>query len=162
MKTNLKETSKKLFSVLTDNKVTFGTAESCTGGLIAKTVTDLSGISEYYFGTVVSYSNSVKQNVLKVKESTLKEFGAVSGQTATQMAEGACEVLGCDYAVSTTGIAGPTGGTKEKPVGLVYIACAGKGKKTAVTENHFSGTRKQIREQATEKALCMLIEQIEK
>ena len=162
MKTNLKETSKKLFSVLTDNKVTFGTAESCTGGLIAKTVTDLSGISEYYFGTVVSYSNSVKQNVLKVKESTLKEFGAVSSQTATQMAEGACEVLGCDYAVSTTGIAGPTGGTKEKPVGLVYIACTGKGKKTAVTENHFSGTRKQIREQATEKALCMLIEQIEK
>lgn len=162
MKTNLKETSKKLFSVLTENKVTFGTAESCTGGLIAKTVTDLSGISEYYFGTVVSYSNSVKQNVLKVKESTLKEFGAVSSQTATQMAEGAREVLGCDYAVSTTGIAGPTGGTKEKPVGLVYIACACKGKKTTVTENHFSGTRKQIREQATEKALCMLIEQIEK
>ena len=162
MKTNLKETSKKLFSVLTDNKVTFGTAESCTGGLIAKTVTDLSGISEYYFGTVVSYSNSVKQNVLKVKEDTLKEFGAVSSQTAKQMAEGAREVLGCDYAVSTTGIAGPTGGTKEKPVGLVYIACACKGKKTTVTENHFSGTRKEISEQATEKALCMLIEQIEK
>lgn len=162
MMTNLKETSKKLFSVLTENKVTFGTAESCTGGLIAKTVTDLSGISEYYFGTVVSYSNSVKQNVLKVREDTLKKFGAVSSQTATQMAEGAREVLGCDYAVSTTGIAGPTGGTKEKPVGLVYIACACKGKKTTVTENHFSGTRKQIREQATEKALCMLIEQIEK
>ena len=161
MKTNLKETSKKLFSVLTENKVTFGTAESCTGGLIAKTVTDLSGISEYYFGTVVSYSNSVKQNVLKVKESTLKEFGAVSSQTATQMAEGAREVLGCDYAVSTTGIAGPTGGTKEKPVGLVYIACAGKNIKTIVTENHFSGTRKEIREQATEKALSMLIKQIE-
>ena len=162
MKTNLKETSKKLFSVLTDNKVTFGTAESCTGGLIAKTVTDLSGISEYYFGTVVSYSNSVKQNVLKVIEDTLKEIGAVSSQTATQMAEGACEVLGCDYAVSTTGIAGPTGGTKEKPVGLVYIACAGKGKKTIVTKNNFSGTRSEIRRQAADKALCMLIEQIEK
>ena len=162
MKTDLKTTSEKLFSVLSEKKVTFGTAESCTGGLIAKTVTDLSGISEYYYGTVVSYSNSVKQNVLNVKEDTLKQHGAVSSYTAIQMAEGARDVLGCDYAVSTTGIAGPTGGTKEKPVGLVYIACAGKGKKTVVTENHFSGTRKEIREQATEKALNMLVEQIEK
>ena len=161
MKTDLKKVSDNLFRVLQKSRVTFGTAESCTGGLIAKTVTDISGISEFYLGSVVSYSNSVKENVLGVKEETLKEFGAVSADTAKQMAEGTLNVIGCDYAVSTTGIAGPGGGTAEKPVGLVYIASAGKGKETKVTKNLFSGTREEIRMQATEKALTMLIEQIE-
>ncbi len=161
MKTDLKKVSDNLFKVLQESRVTFGTAESCTGGLIAKTVTDISGISEFYLGSVVSYSNSVKENVLGVKEETLKEFGAVSADTAKQMAEGTLNVIGCDYSVSTTGIAGPGGGTAEKPVGLVYIASAGKGKETKVTKNLFSGTREEIRMQATEKALTMLIEQIE-
>ena len=161
MKTDLKKVSDNLFRVLQKSRVTFGTAESCTGGLIAKTVTDISGISEFYLGSVVSYSNSVKKNVLGVKKETLKEFGAVSADTAKQMAEGTLNVICCDYAVSTTGIAGPGGGTAEKPVGLVYIASAGKGKETKVTKNLFSGTREEIRMQATEKALTMLIEQIE-
>ena len=85
----------------------------------------------------------------------------MSADTAKQMAEGTLNVIGCDYSVSTTGIAGPGGGTAEKPVGLVYIASAGKGKETKVTKNLFSGTREEIRMQATEKALTMLIEQIE-
>ena len=162
MRTDIEKLSLDLLSVLQKSKVTIGTAESCTGGLVAKTITDISGISEFYLGSVISYSNSVKEKVLGVKKKTLSEFGAVSSQTAVQMAEGVRKTICCDYSVSTTGIAGPTGGTYEKPVGLVYIACSGKDKETIVTKNLFSGSRQEIRTQATIKALKMLIEQIEK
>ena len=107
------------------SKQTISTAESCTGGLIASRITDVSGSSAYMMGGVVAYSNDVKNALLKVKEQTLATHGAVSEQTAAEMAQGARQLLRSDYALSVTGIAGPGGGTIEKPVGLTYIGLAG-------------------------------------
>jgi len=106
-------------------------AESCTGGYISHLITSVPGSSEFYNGSVTAYSNDVKENILKVKKSTLEDFGAVSEQVAKEMAIGVKQVLNTDYAVSTTGIAGPTGGTDEKPVGTVWIAVAGEHKTVA-------------------------------
>ncbi len=106
-------------------------AESCTGGFISHQITSVSGSSEYYQGSVTSYSNEAKQNLLGVKAETLIKFGAVSEEVAREMAEGVKKVLNADYAVATTGIAGPTGGTEEKPVGTVWIAVAGPNKTMA-------------------------------
>ena len=111
-------------TLLIKNKATVGTAESCTGGFVAHRITSVSGSSQYFEGSVVSYSNTVKKNVLGVSEATLEAHGAVSEQTATEMAEGARKLLNTTYAIATTGIAGPDGGTAEKPVGTVWIACA--------------------------------------
>lgn len=111
--------------LLVKHNYTVVTAESCTGGLIGSLITDISGSSNYYLGGVISYANSVKQDLLGVKTETLVTVGAVSRETALQMARGVRRLLGADYALSTTGIAGPTGGTPEKPVGLVYIALVG-------------------------------------
>ncbi|MCF2443879.1 competence/damage-inducible protein A [Dyadobacter sp. CY345] len=110
--------------LLKERSATIGTAESCTGGFVANQLTSIPGSSQYFEGSVVSYSNAVKMNVLGVSRDTLENFGAVSEQTAREMAEGARKVLNTTYAISTTGIAGPDGGTPEKPVGTVWIACA--------------------------------------
>lgn len=110
--------------LLIERNATIGTAESCTGGFVASQLTSIPGSSHYFEGSVVSYSNAVKMNVLGVSRDTLENFGAVSEQTAREMAEGARKVLNTTYAISTTGIAGPDGGTPEKPVGTVWIACA--------------------------------------
>lgn len=107
---------------------TLATAESCTGGYIAHLITSVPGSSEYYNGTVVSYSNEVKENVLGVKHETLESFGAVSEETAKEMLKGVIEKLNTDYAVATSGIMGPDGGTEEKPVGTVWIAVGNKEK----------------------------------
>ncbi|MCF6333977.1 MAG: competence/damage-inducible protein A [Draconibacterium sp.] len=103
-------------------------AESCTGGYISHLITSVAGSSEYFNGSVTAYSNQIKEKILDVKKETLSEFGAVSEQVAKEMALGAKQVLNADYAISTTGIAGPTGGTDEKPVGTVWIAVAGENK----------------------------------
>lgn len=108
------------------NHFTVATAESCTGGLISKYLTDVSGSSSYIKLDVVTYSNQAKEKILKVNSHTLSEKGAVSEEVAKQMAEGIKKLAETDYAISTTGIAGPTGGSEEKPVGLVYIGIAGK------------------------------------
>ena len=121
------EASAKLVSLLQEKGLTISTAESCTGGLVAKSITDISGASLVFFGGVVSYDNSVKENVLGVSLSTLKNYGAVSYQTATEMAKGVAALMKTDIGISTTGIAGPGGGTKEKPVGTVYIGLNFKG-----------------------------------
>ena len=102
-------------------KLTVGTAESCTGGLIGDRLTNVSGSSAYFYGGIISYDNSIKQNVLGVPADTLATVGAVSRETALAMAQGARRLLGVDIALSATGIAGPGGGSLEKPVGLVYI-----------------------------------------
>jgi len=112
--------------LLKEKGLTVATAESCTGGLLAATLVNVSGSSEYFKGSVVAYSNEVKQKVLGVKKETLEKFGAVSEQTAKEMALGVKELLKTDIGLSTTGIAGPTGGTKEKPLGLTYMAIAYK------------------------------------
>lgn len=110
-------------SLLINSNATVSTAESCTGGYVANQITSIPGSSRYYEGSVVSYSNDVKMGVLGVSRETLEAYGAVSEQTAREMAEGARRLLNTTFAISTTGIAGPDGGTAEKPVGTVWIAC---------------------------------------
>ncbi len=117
---------KAVGEILRDKKLTFSAAESCTGGLIASKVTDIPGSSDYFLGGVVTYADSAKVKILGVKMSTLKKYGAVSEQTAIEMAEGIRKVTGSDVAVSTTGIAGPSGAKPGKPVGLVWIGYSDK------------------------------------
>ncbi|MCD6098105.1 CinA family nicotinamide mononucleotide deamidase-related protein [bacterium] len=105
---------------------TLSVAESCSGGMLASRIVSVSGSSDYFLAGIVSYSNEAKKKLLGVREETLRKFGAVSPETAAEMAEGARKIHNCDFALSTTGIAGPTGGTREKPVGLVYIGLATK------------------------------------
>jgi nicotinamide-nucleotide amidase len=119
--TSLQETIGK---TLKERGMTIGVAESCTGGFLASLFTSLAGASEYFYGGIVSYDNSVKMNILGVSKEVLDTYGAVSQECAEQMAAGAKKALGTDYAIATTGIAGPGGGTPEKPVGTVWIAVA--------------------------------------
>ena len=136
--------------------VTVATAESCTGGNIAHQITSQSGSSAYFLGGVVSYANDVKHRVLGVPESVLENPGAVSESCARAMAEGAQALIGADIAVSTTGIAGPDGGTEPKPVGLVYIGLA-TASETIVEEHVFPGDRVAVIEAATNRALELLV-----
>lgn len=136
---------------------TLATAESCTGGSVASRITSVSGSSAYYLGSVVSYSNEVKHNVLDVSWSVLEERGAVSAECARAMAIGVRKLIGSDIAVSTTGIAGPAGGTPRKPVGLVYIGIATPNWLEAF-EFHFEGDRARVIEQSVQHALSRLLE----
>lgn len=117
---------RKIGEILKKREKTVATTESCTGGLVSSLLTDVSGSSEYIFANFVTYSNEAKMKYLGVSEETLKKYGAVSEQTAKEMAEGLLKESGCDYALATTGIAGPSGGSAEKPVGLMYIGLADK------------------------------------
>ena len=110
--------------LLKEKKATLSTAESCTGGYVAHLITSIAGSSDYYHGSIIAYHNSIKQSHLGVKETVLQDFGAVSREVVIAMAEGARRKLGTDYAISTSGVAGPDGGTPEKPVGTVWIAVA--------------------------------------
>jgi nicotinamide-nucleotide amidase len=134
---------------------TLATAESCTGGLIAKTITDMPGSSDYFLGGAVPYSNEAKMNLLKVDEQLLVDHGAVSAEVAEALATNAREVFGADYAISTTGIAGPSGGTNEKPVGLVFIGYADSAGSTS-RRLDLHGTRERIRERSVLVALDLL------
>jgi len=134
---------------------TLATVESCTGGLIGKMLTDTPGASDYYVGGVIAYSNRVKEDMLDVPAELLREFGAVSQKVAQAMAEGCRKLFASNWAISTTGIAGPTGGTEEKPVGLVHFALAGPSG-TSTTYQHIAGTREIVRIRAARVALNML------
>jgi PncC family amidohydrolase len=136
-------------------EVTVATAESCTGGNIAHQITLIPGSSDYFLGGIVSYANDVKHNILGVPLDVLENPGAVSESCARAMAEGARTALAASLAVATTGIAGPGGGTDRKPVGLVYIALADPSE-TLVEEHIFSGTRQEIIDAATRRALQLL------
>jgi len=135
--------------------LTLATAESCTGGLVAGRLTSIPGASDVFIGSVVAYANGVKESALGVSEQTLAEHGAVSAQCALELARGARKVLAADVAVSVTGIAGPGGGTTEKPVGLVYFCATGPGGEIE-QELRFGGGRDQIRRYATVAALHLL------
>lgn len=139
---------------------TVATAESCTGGLLGKRLTDVSGSSAVYPGGVISYCDAVKHRLLGVEQAVLDAFGAVSEQTARQMAQGARRVLGTDYALSTTGLAGPNSDGSGKPVGLVYVALAHPGG-TQVQKLQLQGSRDAIRQQAADHALQLLLQQLE-
>ena len=132
------------------------TAESCTGGMIAGTLVNVAGASEVLNEGYVTYSNEAKERLVRVSHQTLEQFGAVSEQTAYEMAAGAAKNAGADAALVSTGIAGPSGGTKEKPVGLVYLGCCLRGRIT-VRREIFHGDRESIRRQAVTAALKLLI-----
>ena len=138
---------------------TIGTAESCTGGSIASLLTSVAGSSDYFVGSIVAYANSVKQNVLGVSENDLHRYGAVSQQIVEQMAKGALRILGCDWAIATSGIAGPGGGTPDKPVGTIWIAVANQNE--VVSKNYrFSTIREQNIQRTVNMALLFLLERI--
>lgn len=151
----------KLVSLLQENKMLITTVESCTGGLLASKIVNVSGVSNVFHEGFITYANSAKETYAGVLKDTLDKYGAVSSQVAMEMAYGAAEKTGTDVAVSVTGIAGPNGGTEEKPVGLVYIGCYVKGK-TEFKECYFNGDRLKIREDSVRAALLFAIELIEK
>ncbi len=149
-----------LKDILVEMSLNLATAESCTGGLLGSTITDVPGSSQYYLGGVISYSNDAKINILGVKKETIEKYGAVSEQCAEEMAYGAARLFGADIAIATTGIAGPSGGTPQKPVGTVFIAYYVLGKIT-VEKHIFSGTRIEIKKKIVEVALHRVVELIE-
>lgn len=153
---------KQTVELLKSKKLKLATAESCTGGLIAKRITDVSGSSEVFEGGVVCYSNHFKENVLGVSPETLKKYGAVSRETAREMVRGVLSLTKADIAVAVTGIAGPSSDDTNKPVGLVYIAVS-DGKSTIVKKllNNFTGdVREQNRSISADTALEMIMEAI--
>ncbi len=151
----------ELVALLKEKGLTISCAESCTGGLVAKTITDVSGCSSVFYGGVVSYDNSVKMGLLGVREDTLRAFGAVSEQTAKEMAIGVSKACKTDIGISTTGIAGPDGGSAEKPVGTVYIGICIDGVANAKRLNISpSLSRGEIRGRAVRLLLTYLIDKI--
>ena len=138
-----------VIAYLIENKITVATAESCTAGMIAARIGDASGVSEIFSEGYVTYSNEAKEKNLGVSHEALENFGAVSEIIARQMAEGVCRVTGARLGLSATGIAGPTGGTAEKPVGLVYMGVCLDGV-TTVVKNVFKGNRSEVRTQTVE------------
>ncbi len=140
---------------LTGKRLTIATVESATGGRISDELTDLPGISDFFQGSIVSYSNDIKTRIVGVNKNTLESYGAVSRQTAIEMAESGRATLGTDICVSTTGIAGPSGATPQKPVGLFFI-CLAADRFINTQRYRFNGSRKENKQMATEAALTLL------
>ncbi len=152
---------KAIINHLISKGLTLATAESCTGGLISHRLTNVSGSSSVFVGGIVAYSNEVKKSLLGVSEVLLEEYGAVSNPVALEMAKGVCKRLNSDIGVGVTGIAGPTGGTTEKPVGLVYISVVCLSCNIYIVhECRFHGNRSEIKQQTSETALNLLLETI--
>ena len=150
----------RLVQILKDKRMTIATAESCTGGLLGKRITDVPGASAVYPGGVISYSNRIKHAVLGVDQALLDELGPVSEPVARQMAEGVRKVIGAELGVSVTGIAGPDSDETGRPVGLVYI-CASDGLTTVAREYRFDGDRTAVRTRAAEAAAELTLQLIE-
>jgi nicotinamide-nucleotide amidase len=149
-----------IHKILISTKKTLSTAESCTGGLCGKIITDRSGSSEYYYGSIVSYHNSIKENVLGVKKQILETVGAVSEESATEMAIGVQSLLKTDYSISITGIAGPTGATKDKKLGLLFIGIKGKEDQPNIYKYQIPFNRELFREYAANIALFHLYQKL--
>ena len=155
-------TNERLVDLLKKRELTLSCAESCTGGLIAQTITDVGGCSEVFMGGVVSYANDVKINILGVSADDIKRHGAVSETVAKQMAEGVKRVCKTDIGISSTGIAGPGGGTPDKPVGTVYVGFSYSGCTEAFNlalDNNLS--RDEIRRMTVEKILSYVVDKIQ-
>lgn len=149
----------ELFEILKKQKATIGFAESCTGGQLSSKITAVPGSSEFFVGSIISYANSVKENVLEIPEIDLKNHGAVSQTVAEKMSRNVRELLNCTFSVSITGVAGPGGGTQDKPVGTVWFGISGL--KFVKTEKKlFTGDRTQVQESAANYALDLLIREI--
>jgi nicotinamide-nucleotide amidase len=150
---------KSIGDLLRKKGSTLSIAESCTGGLICDRITDVSGSSNYFEGGMVTYSNQSKTDFLGVPSAEILRYGAVSPQVAKKMAQGARKAFGTTFGLSTTGVAGPKGGTKEKPVGLVFIGMS-NGRRTLVIKLNLKGSRREIKEKAAEKALKFFYERL--
>lgn len=144
-------------SLLRQKGLTLGVVESATGGLISHLITNVPGSSDYYRGSITAYSNDVKIKVVGVREATINRYGAVSPQVAEEMAQGGCQVLAVDICLSDTGIAGPSGATPGKPVGLFYLGLAHQGR-TESRKHNFQGNREQNKLAASQAALSWLKE----
>jgi len=149
-----------LCKLLMDNGLTIATAESCTGGMLGAALTSVAGISDCYGYGVVTYSNEAKEKLLGVNHNTLLEHGAVSPETALEMACGALDISEADIAVSVTGIAGPGGGTQEKPVGLVYVGIARKDGQNNIHKLMLKGNRQEVRSQVIDNVIRLVIDNI--
>lgn len=153
--------SQQVGDALTQHGMTISTAESCTGGLILSTLTDISGSSAYVVGGMVTYSNEAKMQHVNVQEETLIQYGAVSEPVAREMAIGVRQVFDTDYALSVTGIAGPGGGTETKPVGLTFIGLSGRDGIVAVQRHVWDGSRVANKQASVHAALTLLLTMIE-
>lgn len=147
--------AEQMGDILRSKGLTIALAESCTGGKLGDMITEVAGSSDYFMGGVISYSNRAKIELLGVKKSVLETKGAVSKEVALQMAEGARVRLHADIGVGITGIAGPSGGSKMKPVGLVYIAVSSE-KRAVCTKNQFDGSRHDVKTRSATQALEMI------
>lgn len=147
----LTDLTKQLGEILDDKGFSVGFAESCTGGLLSSELSKIPGISRVFKGSVVSYANEVKVKILGVNPKSLNDFGAVSGEVATQMLNGALKALAADVGVAITGIAGPDGGSVEKPVGTVFIAVGGLGDAQVFHERFFELTSRELVQEAAAK-----------
>jgi len=150
----------ELIDVLRSKGLRMSAAESCTGGMIGCMMTSVPGSSDVFLGSAVTYSNEAKESILKVSHQTLMDHGAVSEETAREMAIGSIDAYGSDIAVAVTGIAGPGGATDTKPVGLVYIAVA-DGPRTVVTKNNFEGDRQSVRKHTALEAIRLAKDMVE-
>lgn len=146
----------RLVEELKRKRETLSTAESCTGGLVAGTIVNVSGASSVFNEGYITYANASKIKILGVGEDVLQTYGAVSKECAKAMAEGCAKNANAQLGLSATGIAGPDGGTKEKPVGLVYLGCYYKGE-TVVEKHIFSGNREEIRRQSVSKVIDLAL-----
>lgn len=160
MNDEIKVLAEQLVKKATAKKITMAFAESCTGGMIGAAVTEIAGASNVFLGSAVTYSNNAKHNILGVSREVLDQYGAVSRECALMMATAARKIYNSDFAVSVTGVAGPDGGTKEKPVGTVWFGCSSNKKEYSFI-CHFDGDREDVRIATVKKALLVIIEEMD-
>jgi len=153
------ELEKRIGNLLREKGYTLSIAESCTGGLICDRITNVSGSSGYFMGGMVTYSNESKAEHLGIPSAIIKRHGAVSPQVARRMAQGVRKAFQTNFGLSTTGVAGPTGGTKRSPIGRVFIGIS-DGRRTCVKKLDLKGSRREIKKKATEKALQFFYERL--
>lgn len=149
---SIEDLSRAAGKFLIEHNLKISVAESCTGGLLGASLTDIAGSSAYFRGGIIAYDNQIKNQLLGVEKTILDRYGAVSDQTVIAMAKGVCKLFNTECAISVSGIAGPDGGTAQKPVGLVYIGIAVNERIESI-RNIFKGNRQQIRSQAVHTAL---------
>ncbi|MCT7644949.1 CinA family protein [Aliarcobacter butzleri] len=152
----------ELQDILRNNKKTITTAESCTGGLVASMITKVSGSSDIFNGSIVSYSNKIKNQELNVNNETLEKFGAVSTEVVNEMLNGAIKKFEADFAIAISGIAGPTGATKNKPIGTVVIGISDANNAKIIDTFYFKGTREEVQIQAAKTSLKKILKFVKK
>lgn len=153
----MREQAREIVDICARRHLTIATAESCTGGLLAALITEIPGASQIFTHGFITYANPAKTMMIDVSAHTLETYGAVSEEIARAMAQGALKTAGSSLAIGITGIAGPSGATAEKPVGLVHIACAKEGAPVVHEKHHFKGERTEVRLKAVEAALILLL-----